>query len=72
MTDIQRDIGALEARAEAQEERLKRIESKVDMLVNAWAESKGGLRVLFAVGSLAATLAGLVGAAIARLWGHSP
>lgn len=71
MTDLHRDIGALEARADAQEERLARIEQKVDMLVEAVASSRGGIRMLIAVGSVAATLAGLIGAAISKLvpWG---
>lgn len=69
MTDINRDIGALEARANAQEERLKRIEEKVDVLVEAFAQSKGGLRMLIAVGSVAATLAGLLGVWIAKAVG---
>lgn len=69
MTDLHRDIGALEARANAQEERLKRIEEKVDVLVEAFAQSKGGLRMLIAVGSVAATIAGLLGAWIAKVVG---
>ena len=69
MTDINRDIGALEARADAQEQRLERIEKKVDVLVEAIAQSKGGLRMLIAVGSVAATLAGLLGAWIAKATG---
>ena len=74
MPDVQRDIGALEARADAQEERLKRIEAKVDVLVEAIAQSKGGLRMLIAVGSVAATIAGLLGAWIAKAvgWLHGP
>lgn len=69
MTDINRDIGALEARADAQEQRLARIEHKVDMLVDTIAQSKGGLRMLIAAGSIAATLAGLLGAWIAKAAG---
>lgn len=69
MTDINRNIGALEARADAQEQRLERIEKKVDVLVEAIAQSKGGIRVLIAVGSVAATLAGLLGAWIAKAVG---
>lgn len=69
MTDVQRDIGALEARADAQEQRLERIEAKVDTLVEWAAKSKGGVRMLIAVGSIAATLAGLIGAFIAKVFG---
>jgi hypothetical protein len=66
--DLHRDVGALEARADAQDERLRRIEAKVDALIEAVAQSKGGIRMLIALGSLGATLAGLIGAWIAKLW----
>lgn len=67
MPDIQRDIGALEARANAQEERLARIETKLDQVVETLAQSKGGIRMLISVGSIAATLAGLLGAWISKV-----
>lgn len=73
MSDLNRNVGALEARADAQEARLERIEQKVDVLVEAIAQSRGGIRVLIAVGSVAAALAGLIGAWIAKAvgWLHS-
>lgn len=67
MTDVQRDIGALEARADDQEKRLVRIENKLDQVVETLAQSKGGVRMLIAVGSIAATLAGLLGAWISKV-----
>lgn len=67
MSDYGRDIGALEARADAQEERLKRIEHKLDQVADTLAQSKGGIRMLIAVGSIAATLAGLLGAWISKV-----
>lgn len=70
MTDVQRDLGRLEARQDSQDARLERIEAKVDTLVDWAAKSKGGVRMLIAVGSLAATLAGLIGAWIASLLGR--
>lgn len=72
MHDLQRDIGALEARMDATEARLDRIERKIDMLVEAWHQNKGGIRVLVTVGSFAASLAGALGAALAKVWpwGH--
>lgn len=73
MTDgIHRNIGALEARANAQEERLKRIESKVDFVVDAIAQSKGGYRILISLGSVLATVAGVLGAWLAKImhWGQ--
>ena len=72
MPDIQRDIGALEARADAQDERLKRIEAKVDFVVDAIAQSKGGYRMLISLGSIIATIAGALGAWVAKIlhWGQ--
>lgn len=69
--DVQRDLGRIEARQDSHDERLERIEKKVDQLVEWASQSKGGVRMLIAVGSAAATIAGLVGAAVAKLWGHS-
>ena len=68
MTDVQRDIGNLEARQDAADARLERIESKVDKLVDYMAGAKGGWRLLVAVGSAAATLA--AGIAEALHWLH--
>jgi hypothetical protein len=69
MTDVQRDIGRMEARQDASEERLERIEAKVDLLVEYMATAKGGAGMLFKVGSIAATL----GAAAAEFvnWFHA-
>jgi hypothetical protein len=69
--DVQRDIGRLEAEQKAQDDRLERIEEKLDKLVDVVAQSKGGIRMLIAVGSVAASIAGLVGAAVAKFWGHT-
>lgn len=66
MTDVQRDIGALEARADAQEKRLARIEAKLDQVVETLAQNKGGIRMLLAVGSVAAA----IGSGITKLWDH--
>lgn len=68
MTDVQRDIGALEARQDASDARLERIEAKVDKLVEYMAGAKGGWKLLVAVGGVAASGA----AAIAELlhWFH--
>ncbi len=67
MTDVQRDLGRIAARQDSQHKRLARIEAKVDQLVEYVSE--GGVRMLIAVGSVAATLAGLIGAWIARPFG---
>lgn len=57
MADLSRDIGALEARTDAHDERLKRIEDKIDTLTGYIQENKGGIKTLIAVGSISATLA---------------
>ncbi len=68
--NILRDIGSLEARQDASDARLARIEAKVDQLVEYMASAKGGWRLLAAVGGIAASLA----AGIAELlhWFHGP
>lgn len=69
MNDLSRDIGSLEARADATDARLARIEWKIDQLAQDIASNKGGIRTLLALGSLAAT----AGAAIAEVihWVHT-
>lgn len=68
MSDVQRDLGRLEARADSADERLQRIEAKIDQIVEAIAQNRGGIRTLLAVGGLAAS----AGAAIAETihWIH--
>lgn len=71
MTDVQRDIGALEARQNASDARLERIEAKVDKLVEYMAGAKGGWRLIFAVGGLAASLAAAIAEVLHWLHGGS-
>jgi hypothetical protein len=71
MPDIERDLGRLESRQEAHDKRLERIEIKVDQLLEYVAKNKGGIRVLLAVGSVAASI-GAVIAEIANKWHGSP
>lgn len=58
----------MDARLDASDERLDRIEHKVDQLIEYMATAKGGAGMLFKVGSVAATL----GAAAAEFvhWFH--
>lgn len=53
---LSRDIGNLQGRMQNTEERLKTIEAKIDLLVEAVAQSKGGLRTLIAVSSVIAAI----------------
>ena len=71
MTDVQRDIGRLEARQDSQDDRLERIEAKVDKLVEYMSSAKGGWKLLLSVGSIAATLAAGVAELLHWLHGGS-
>lgn len=71
MADLQRDIGRLEARQDSTDERLERIESKLDQLVEYMASAKGGWRLIFAVGGLAASLAASIAEVLHWLHGGS-
>lgn len=66
--DVQRDLGRLEARQESAEDRLARIESKMDQVLEYMASSKGAWRMLIGVGGLAATLAAGITEALHWLW----
>ena len=69
MVDLQRDIGRLEARQDSADERLERIEAKVDQLVEYMASAKGGWRLLAAVGGIAASLAAGIAEIVHRIHG---
>ena len=71
MTDVQRDIGALEARQDASDARLERIEHKVDKLVEYMASAKGGWRLLVAVAGITASMAAGVAELLHWLHGGS-
>ena len=58
---LNREIGELKTRMDSTQERLLRMEAKIDLLVEPVAASKGGLKTLIAVSSTAAgVVAGLV------------
>lgn len=50
--------------------RFNEIEAKLDEIVSAVAVAKGGIRILFAVGSISATLGILAHTILGWLWGH--
>lgn len=62
MNDFSRDIGRLEARADSTDERLERIEAKLDKLVEELSGMSGGRKALVGLLTLAASL----GAAVAE------
>ena len=57
---LNRSIGGLEARMDSHDDRLKRMEEKIDVLVETVASGKGGMKTLIAASSVvAAAVAGL-------------
>jgi len=68
VVDYARDIGRIEARQDSADDRLDRIEAKLDQLLGYVERNKGGIRMLFAVGSIAASLG--AGIAEAIHWWH--
>lgn len=57
---MQRDIGHIEARQDSMDERLVRMEKKLDSLMESMSTARGGLRVLIAVGSITAAISAAV------------
>lgn len=51
---LSRSLGSLEARMDSTEERLKRMEEKIDQLMAGMASSKGGLKTLLTLGTVIA------------------
>lgn len=58
--NMNKAIGALEARMDSHEERLQRMEDKIDKLVETVASSKGGLKTLITLGTVVAGIAASV------------
>lgn len=54
--DTQRTLGKLEMIAETHEDRLQRIEEKLDHVVSAIDSAKGGWKTLVAAGAVASAL----------------
>ena len=52
--DIERDLGRLDERTDNHAKRLERIEAKLDHIVQAIDQAKGGWRSLVAAGAIAA------------------
>lgn len=62
MTDAQlhRDIGNLQARVTVLEGQIKDMNAKLDVLLAAVTEAKGGFRLVLVVGTLGAAVGGLL------------
>lgn len=52
--NINKAIGSLEARMDSHEERLKRMEDKIDQLMASMSSSKGGMKTLITLGTVVA------------------
>lgn len=66
--NYERELGAFQARLEATEERLERIEKKVDTLIEFMATAKGGAGMLYKVGTISAACGAIVGQLIHWFW----
>jgi hypothetical protein len=51
---LNREIGELKTRMDSNDERLKRMEDKIDHLVSSVASSKGGMKMLITLGTVVA------------------
>lgn len=65
VTGNERIIGRLEAQQASMDERLERIEQKVDSLTETVSQAKGGWKVIWAV----AGAGGVIGASLMKLLG---
>jgi tetrahydromethanopterin S-methyltransferase subunit G len=63
VTDQYRILGRLEAQQQANDERLDRIEAKVDALTEYVTRQKGGMRVAWAI----AAAGGVIGVSLSQL-----
>lgn len=54
------ELGRQAGMLEAQDARLKAIEEKVDILLDHMSQTKGGYRILLAVGGVAAAIGGAI------------
>jgi hypothetical protein len=63
VTEQLRIIGRLEAQMGSAEERLERMEGKIDALTVYVSEQKGGMRIIWAV----ATAGGILGVSVLKL-----
>lgn len=69
MTDQNRIIGRLEAQVASAEERLERIEVKMDALMEYAAQAKGGWRLILAVGAAGSAIGVSITKLVAMLKG---
>jgi hypothetical protein len=65
VTDQYRIIGQLEAQMESHQERLDRIETKLDVLTSYVQQQKGGMRVIWGI----AAAGGIIGVSLEKLGG---
>lgn len=66
--DTQRSLGRLEAVQDTHNQRLLRIEEKLDHIVSVIDNARGGWRTLLAVGSVAGSIGAAIMATVHRIW----
>lgn len=66
MTDIQRELGAHEARLDHIEQRLEKMDAKLDRVVIATERARGGWQVLVSIGGIS----GAIGAGLFKLFAY--
>ena len=67
---LSRSIGGLEARMQTTEERLARMEEKLDKVVDAVAMSRGSLKTLMVVGSVISAITAAIASVLTWMFGH--
>lgn len=70
MVDIQRDFGRMEARQDATDDRLARIEAKLDEMLERTSVARGGIRMLISVGTIGAAFGSAVAEIVHALHGR--
>lgn len=63
--DVQRDLGKHEAKIETMDDRIARLETKVDTLIAAVEQAKGGWKILMGVSAASSALT----AVVFKFWG---
>lgn len=66
--NYEREMGEMQARLTGTEERLERIEKKVDTLIEFMAVAKGGAGMLYKVGTISAASGAIVAQLVHWFW----
>lgn len=64
--DLSREIGTCITRLDGQDDKLKTLEEKMDRVLGYMERNKGGLKMLFTLG----TIASAIGAGLMAVWSY--